>query len=189
MKINELFTVDNGLFETIFEPNFPVLYKSIFGEDDPKLVDIDLRFKYGNRQLVDAVTKETATDILKGIITVKSDEWQKQIQVFNNEYDVLNPVIEKETVEQNNTVNETGDNNSVNSSVTFNNGDFGNDTKQQRNTTGTRQENANTTRNKYGVGSSVPVSEIIQKEINLRKTNFKTQVITELAKEISNDIY
>ena len=189
MTINELFTVDNGLFETIFEPNFPVLYKSIFGEDAPKLIDIDLRFKYGNRQLVDAVTKETATDILKGIITVRSDEWQKQIQVFNNEYDVLNPVIEKETVEQNNTVNETGDNNSVNSSVTFNNGDFGNDTKQQRNTTGTRQENGNTTRSKYGVGSSVPVSEIIQKEMNLRKTNFKTQVITELAKEISIDIY
>ena len=189
MKINELFTVDNGLFETIFEPNFPVLYKSIFGEDDPKLIDIDLRFKYGNRQLVDAVTKETAADILKGIITVKLDEWQKQIQVFNNEYDVLNPVIEKETVEHNNTVKETGDNNSVNSSVTFNNGDFGNDTKQQRNTTGNRQENANTTRSKYGVGTGIPVSEIIQKEMNLRKTNFKTQVITELAKEISIDIY
>lgn len=189
MKINELFTVDNGLFETIFEPNFPVLYKSIFGEDDPKLIDIDFSFKYGNRQLVDAVTKETAADVLKGIITVKFDEWQKQIQVFNNDYDVLNPVIEKETVEHDNTVNETGDNNSVNSSVTFNNGDFGNDTKQQRNTTGNRQENSNTTRSKYGVGSSFPVSEIIQKEINLRKTNFKTQVITEVAKEISIDIY
>lgn len=189
MKINELFTVENGLFETIFEPNFPVLYKSIFGEDDPKLIDTDLRFKYGNRQLVDAVTKETATDILKGIITVKFDEWQKQIQVFDKEYDVLNPVISKETAEHDNTVKETGDNNSVNSSVTFNDGDFGNDTKQQRNTTGNRQENGNTTRCKYGVGNSVPVSEIIQKEMNLRKTNFKTQVITELAKEISIDIY
>ena len=189
MKINELFTVDNGLFETIFEPNFPVLYKSIFGEDDPKLIDIDLRFKYGNRQLVDAVTNETATDVIKGIITVKFDEWQKQIQVFNKEYDVLNPVIEKETVEHNNTVKETGNNNSVNSSVTFNNGDFGNDTKQQRDTTGNRQEDGNTTRCKYGVGSSIPVSEIIQKEMNLRKTNFKTQVVTEIAKEISLDIY
>ena len=189
MTINELFTGENGLFEKIFAPSFPVLYKSIFGDDDPKLIDIDLRFKYGNRTLVDAVTNETATDIVKSIITVKFDEWQKQIQVFNNEYDVLNPVIEKETVEHDNTVKETGDNNSVNSSVTFNNGDFGNDTKQQRNTTGNRQENGNTTRSKYGVGSSIPVSDIIQKEINLRKTNFKTQVITELAKEISIDIY
>lgn len=189
MKINELFTGENGLFEKIFAPLFPVLYKSIFGDDDPKLIDVDLRFKYGNRTLVDAVTNETATDIVKSIITVKFDEWQKQIQVFNNEYDVLNPVIEKETVEHDNTVKETGDNNSVNSSVTFNNGDFGNDTKQQRNTTGNRQENGNTTRSKYGVGSSVPVSEIIQKEMNLRKTNFKTQVITELAKELTIDIY
>ena len=38
MKIKEFFTVDNGLFETIFEPNFPVLYKSIFGEDKPNLI-------------------------------------------------------------------------------------------------------------------------------------------------------
>lgn len=189
MKINELFTVDNGLFETIFEPNFPVLYKSIFGEDDPKLIDIDLRFKYGNRQLVDAVTKETAADVLKGIITVKFDEWQKQIQVFNNEYDVLNPVTSKETVTESTTVDETGNNNTIDSSVTFNNGEFGNDTKQQRDSTGNRQETGTKTVVKNGVPSSVPISEIIQKEMSLRKTNFKTQVITELAKELTVDIY
>lgn len=108
MKINELFTGENGLFEKIFAPLFPVLYKSIFGDDDPKLIDIDLRFKYGNRTLVNAVTPETANDIVKGIITVKFDEWQKQIQVFNNEYDPLNPVTEKLTETTNNTVDETG---------------------------------------------------------------------------------
>ena len=189
MKIKEFFTVDNGLFETIFEPNFPVLYKSIFGEDTPNLIDIDLRFKYGNRELVDAITNETATDIIKGIITVKFDEWQKQIQVFNNEYDVLNPVTSKETVTESNTVDETGNNNTIDSSVTFNNGEFGNDTKQQRDSTGNRQETGTKTSVKNGIPSSVPVSEIIQKEMNLRKTNFKTQVVTEIAKEISLDIY
>lgn len=189
MKINELFTVDNGLFETIFEPNFPVLYKSIFNEDDPKLIDIDLRFKYGNREVVDAITKETATDIIKGIITVKFDEWQKQIQVFNNEYDVLNPVTSKETVTESNTVDETGNNNTIDSSVTFNDGDFGNDTKQQRDSTGKRQETGTKTSSKSGIPSSIPTSEIIQKEMSLRKTNFKTQVITELAKELTMDIY
>ena len=189
MKINELFTGENGLFEKIFAPLFPVLYKSIFGDDDPKVIDIDLRFKYGNRTLVDAVTNETATDIVKSIITVKFDEWQKQIQVFNNEYDVLNPVTSKTTETTNNTVDETGNNNTIDSSVTFNDGDFGNDTKQQRDSTGNRQEKGTKTVVKNGVPSSVPTSEIIQKEMNLRKTNFKTQVVTEIAKEISLDIY
>lgn len=189
MKINELFTGENGLFEKIFAPLFPVLYESIFGEDDPKLIDIDLRFKYGNRTLVDAVTTETVTDIVKSIITVKFDEWQKQIQVFNNEYDVLNPVTSKETVTTTSTVDETGNNNTVDSSVTFNDGDFGNDTKQQRDSTGNRQETGTKTSSKSGIPSSVPVSEIIQKEMSLRKTNFKTQVITELAKELTTDIY
>lgn len=189
MKINELFTGENGLFEKIFKPLFPVLYKSIFNEDDPVLIDIDFRFKYGNRTLVDAITNETATDIVKSIITVKFDEWQKQIQVFNNEYDVLNPVTSKETVTTSSTVDETGNNNTVDSSVTFNDGDFGNDTKQQRDSTGNRQETGTKTSSKSGIPSSVPVSEIIQKEMSLRKTNFKTQVITELAKELTIDIY
>lgn len=189
MKINELFTGENGLFEKIFAPLFPVLYKSIFGEDDPKLIDIDLCFKYGNRTLVNAVTPETANDIVKSIITVKFDEWQKQIQVFNNEYDPLNPVTEKLTETTNNTVDETGNNNTVDSSVTFNNGDFGNDTKQQRDSTGNRQETGTKTTVKNSLPNGVPVSEIVQKEINLRRTNFKTQVIAELAKELTIDIY
>lgn len=189
MKINELFTGENGLFEKIFKPLFPVLYQSIFGDDDPKIIDTEFRFKYGNRVLVDAVTNETANDIVKGIITVKFDEWQKQIQVFNKEYDVLNPVTSHKTETINNTVDETGNNNTVDSSTTFNNGDFGNDTKQQRDSTGNRQETGTKTTVENGVPSSLPVSEIIQKEISLRKTNFKTQVITELAKELTIDIY
>ena len=189
MKINELFTTENGLFDKIFKPLFPVLYESIFGNDDPKIIDIDLRFKYGNRELVDAITNETATDIIKGIITVKFDEWQRQIQVFNKEYDVLNPVTSKTTETTTNTVDETGNNSTVDSSVTFNNGEFGNDTKQQRDSTGNRQETGTKTSTKSGFPSSLPVSEIIQKEMNLRKTNFKTQVVTEIAKEISLDIY
>lgn len=189
MKINELFTGENGLFEKIFAPLFPVLYKSIFGEDDPKLIDIDFRFKYGNKILVDAVTNETANDIVKSIITVKFDEWQRQIQVFNKEYDVLNPVTSKTTETTSNTVDETGNNNTVDSSTTFNNGDFGNDAKQQRESTGNRQETGTKTSVKNGLPSSVPVSEIIQKEMSLRKTNFKTQVIAELANELTIDIY
>lgn len=189
MKINELFTGENGLFEKIFKPMFPVLYDSIFGEDDPKTLDIDFRFKYGERTLVNAVTNETATDVVKSIITVKFDEWQKQVQVFTKEYDVLDPVTERTTETVNNTVDETGNNNSVNSSVTFNDGDFGNDTKQQRDSTGNRQETGTKTVVKNGVPSSVLTSEIIQKEMSLRKTNFKTQVIAELAKELTVDIY
>ena len=127
--------------------------------------------------------------IVKGIITVKFDEWQKQIQVFNKEYDVLSPVTEKTTETVNNTVDETGNNNTVDSSVTFNNGDFGNDTKQQRDSTGNRQETGTKTVVKNSLSGGVPVSEIIQKEMSLRKTNFKTQVIAELAKELTVDIY
>ena len=109
--------------------------------------------------------------------------------MFNKEYDVLNPVTEKTTETVNNTVDETGNNNAVNSSVTFNNGDFGNDTKQQRDSTGNRQETGTKTVVKNSISGGVPVSEIIKKEMSLRQTNFKTQVITDIAKELTVDIY
>ena len=109
--------------------------------------------------------------------------------MFNKEYDVLNPVTSHKTETTSNTVDETGNNNTVDSSVTFNNSDFGNDKKQQRDSTGNRQETGTKTTVENGVPSSVPTSEIIQKEMSLRKTNFKTQVITELAKELTIDIY
>ena len=189
MKINEFFTTENGLFEKIFKPLFPDVYKLIFANSDPKLIDNDFRFKYGNRTLVDAVTNETATDIVKSIITVKFEEWQRQIYVFSLKYDPLKPVTSTTTETTNNTVDETGNNNTVDSSVTFNNGDFGNDTKQQRDSTGNRQETGTKTTIRNGVPTSVPISEIIQKEMSLRKTNFKMQVITELAKELTVDIY
>lgn len=189
MIINELFTDTNGLFEKIFKPIFPTLYVSIFGNDDPKIIDRYLSTKYGNRTLFDAITNETANDIVISIITLKFDEWQRQVQVFNNEYDVLHPVSSKETVTYDNSVEETGNNNTIDLSKTFNDGDFGNDTKQQRDTTGNRHETGTKTNTKSGVPNSLPVSEIIQKEIDLRKNNFKTQVVKEIVNELTMDIY
>ena len=189
MTINELFTDTNGLFEKIFKPIFPTLYLSIFGDDDPQIIDRYLSSKYGKRTLFVDITNENAKDIVDSIITVKFNEWQKQVQVFNNEYDVLNPVSSKETVTYNNTVEETGNNNTIDLSKTFNDGDFDNDTKQQRDTTGNRHETGTKTNTKSGIPTRIPVSEIIQKEINLRKNNFKTQVVLEIVKELSVDIY
>ena len=189
MLINELFINTNGLFEKIFKPIFPTLYVSIFGDDDPKMIDRYLSSKYGNRTLFDAITNETANDIVTSIITLKFNEWQKQVQVFNNEYDVLNPVSSKETVTYNNTVEETGNNNTTDLSKSFNDGDFADDTKQQRDTTGNKKETGTKTNTKSGVSTSIPVSEIIQKEIDLRKNNFKTQVVQEIVNELTIDIY
>ena len=189
MIINEIFTDTNGLFEKIFKPIFPTLYVSIFGDDDPKIIDRYLSSKYGKRTLFDAITNETANDIVTSIITLKFNEWLKQVQVFNNDYDVLNPVSSKETVTYNNTVEETGNNNTIDLSKTFNDGDFGDDKKQQRDTTGNRHETGTKTNTKSGIKNSIPVSEIIQKEINLRKNNFKTQVVQEIVNELTIDIY
>ena len=88
MKVKEIFDSENGIFAKIFEPNFPVLYTTIFGEDNPVLIDIQVLTKYGDRNLISDITNETATEIVKAIITVKFDAWQKQVQVFNKEYDV-----------------------------------------------------------------------------------------------------
>lgn len=189
MKVKEIFDSENGIFENIFEPNFPTLYTTIFGKDNPVLIDIQVRTKYGDKNLISAITEETATDIVKAIITVKFDEWQKQIQVFNKEYDVLEPVTSKETSNESYNSDETGSNNTIDSKTAFNDGNFNNESKQARDTTGNRQSTTTKESTKSGITGSLPVSEVIQKEITLRKQNFKVSVIAELISEITVDIY
>lgn len=189
MKLNEIFNSENGIFEKIFKPNFPVLFQQVFGENSPVLIDLQVRTKYGEKNLISAITTDTANEIVKAIITVKFDEWQKQIQVFNLEYDVLSPTLSKETEIVSANIDETGNNNTIDSTTAFNDGEFNNDSKQQRDTTGTRQERSEKTNTKSGLSSGVPVSEVIQKEITLRKTNFKELVIKELINELTIDIY
>ena len=189
MKVKEIFDSENGIFENIFKPNFPTLYTTVFGEDEPVLLDIQVRTKYGDKNLISAITNETATEIVKAIITVKFDEWQKQIQVFNKEYDVLEPVTSKETSNESYTSDETGSNNTVDSKTAFNDGNFNNESKQARDTTGNRQSTTTKESTKRGITGSLPVSDVIQKEIALRKQNFKVSVIAELISEITVDIY
>lgn len=189
MKVKEIFDSANGIFEKIFKPNFPVLYTTVFGEDDPVLLDIQVRTKYGDKNLISAITNETATEIVKAIVTVKFDEWQKQVQVFNKEYDVLDPVTSKEVSNESYTSNETGSNNTVDSKTAFNDGNFNNESKQARDTTGNRQSTTKKESTKSGISGSLPVSEVIQKEIDLRKQNFKVAVMAELINELTVDIY
>ena len=189
MKVKEIFDSNNGIFEKIFEPNFPVLYTTIFGEDNPVLIDIQVRTKYGDRNLISDITNETATEIVKAIITVKFDAWQRQVQVFNKEYDVLQPVTSKEVSNESYTSDESGSNNIVDSKTAFNDGNFNNESKQARDTTGSRQSTTKKESTKSGISGNLPVSEVIQKEIALRKQNFKDSVMTELINEITIDIY
>lgn len=189
MKLNEVLTGENALFEKIFEPNFPVWYKQIFGEDNPQLLDINLKFKYGNRNLVESITNDTVQNLIKSVITIKFDSWSRQLQVFNKEYDVLNPTTGTETTKESVNVDETGNNNTVDLKTSFNENDFANDTKQQRDTTGNRKETKESTVSKSGISSGTPVSEIIQKEMNLRKNNFKETVVRDIISDICLDIY
>lgn len=189
MKLKEIFNSENGIFEKIFEPNFPVLYKQVFGTDSPLLIDLQCRRMFGDKELTSDITEETAQDTVKAAITLKFDEWSKQLQVFNTDYDVLNPVTKTTTSEKTSNVDETGNNTNVDSKTAFNDGEFNNDSKQERDTTGNRKSTESETRSESGISSSVPVSEVIQKEITLRKMNFKELVISSLVNELTLSIY
>jgi hypothetical protein len=189
MKINDIFVGSLSIFEGIFKKDFPELYKNIFGDIDPVLIDLQVRHKYGEKNLLNTISIDNAEDTVKGIIAMNFDSWAKQIQVFNLDYDVLNPVTSKETVSETSNVDETGNNTNVDSTTAFNDGELNNDSKQQRDTTGNRQETTEKTTVKSGISSSVPVSEVIQKEMTLRKQNLKDEVIKQILDSITIDIY
>ena len=62
-------------------------------------------------------------------------------------------------------------------------------TMNRSDTTGNRQSTTKKESTKSGITGSLPVSEVIQKEIDLRKQNFKVAVMAELINELTVDIY
>ena len=92
MKFKELFTTDNGIFGTVFSPDFPDEYQKIFGDALPKTLDVYAVMTSGNKMLSDSITAENYKDIVSSVIKVNVAGWVKQAEAMTAEYDVLKPV-------------------------------------------------------------------------------------------------
>ena len=190
MKVNEYLTqVQTTGFFPVMENVYPETYKAIFGTIDPTLLDIDICLMYGNRDLISVFTNDNAATLIKSVIILKTDGWVKQANALNIDYDLLQPLTGKQVITITENVDETNTGSDTKQSTTFNDSEFGNDERNEQTGTGSRKSEKTQSVESSGISSGKSVSEIISKEIELRKKSLQNQVINELISELILSIY
>lgn len=189
MKINELLTVDNGIFQTVFKTEFPDEFTNIFGTTSEKSLDIHVVKKYGNRTLLACVTPETYKEFIRTVIEMNVDNWVKCANAMNAEYSVLKPVIRETNRTEKRETDETNKSENVESEKVYNDTDFNENNKSNESGTTNKTETVTFKNTESGIGSNKNISETIEKEMMLRTINWKNSIIFALIKEIIIDLY
>ena len=189
MKLNELFTADNGIFAQVFKTDFPELYATCFGTVEPVMLDRWTWIKYGGRELLDTVTEATYQNFVGSVIAINADKWTNVANLLAKQYDCLNPTVKTLTTTKTATTATTEANENINAQKAFNDEQFNDGQRNQTNGTGSRQDDESTNSTESGLGSGTLNSTVIQKEKELRQDEYKRTIVAEIVNEITLTIY
>lgn len=188
MKYKELYK-NGGLFTDVFASEYPVEYETIFIDTPSEIIDTYSVLKYGDREIIGAINDDNKNIIISSIICVNLHAWVKQAGILGEEYDVLRPVIREIESTNNLSRDEQITNDIVHSNKFFNDVDYEEGRKENRDNQTGWQEEQTFTSVERGNRSPKLISEVIKEEIELREHNIKLKVIKDLINEITLTIY
>ena len=189
MKYSELFTTGTGVFSTVFNAEYPNQYAEIFGDIDPKQLDVYALLQYGNKTVVNSINAENANDVVSAVIAINLQGWQRQASAMLADYDVIKPITgEIERMEEV-TTQENTDNTETGANKAFNDTEFSDSDQRVANDERNRTESRKTTETSKGTGASKSISTEIAKELQLRRDNWRKNIIFAIIKEITTSIY
>ena len=189
MKYSELFTNGNGIFATVFKTEYPTEYAAIFGDTDPTKLDAYALLMYGGKTVVSSITNDNAKDIVSAVIAVNVQGWQREAAAMLAEYDVLTPVTGQIERTETITLQESTDNTETDADKAFNDTEFSDSDRKTANDARNRTESRKTTETSKGTGANKSFSTEIEKELRLRRDNWKKSIIFALVNEITTSIY
>ena len=192
-KIAEILTVDGEKsFFTTFKNIAPLVYSSLFGEVQPKVLDMSLLTNSGERYASPLLTSYTLEEVVNMIVTEKSNSWEKVKTAMFADYDLTN--LNQQTTEITNTKSsntaQNVNNNNKEKVYTFDDTTTPSDTTENNmigETTGNVTENG-TTRTSVS-GSKSNIQYVIEREIRLRKLSFINMVVKDTMNYITLSIY
>lgn len=189
MKYSELFTKDNGIFETVFKTEYPTEYVAIFGDTDPTKLDAYALLMYGGKTVVNSITSDNARDVVSAVIAVNVQGWEREAAAMLADYDVLIPVTGSVERTETVTLQESTDNTETGANKAFNDTDFSDSDRKTANDERNRTEERQTTETSKGTGASKSISTEIAKELQLRRDNWRKNIIFALIRELTTSIY
>lgn len=189
MRYNELFTKGNGVFATVFKTEYPTEYAAIFGDTDPTKLDAYALLMYGGKTIVSSITSDNASEVVSAVIAVNVQGWEREAAAMLADYDVLKPVTGQIERTETITLQENTGNTETDANKAFNDTDFSDSDRKTKNDERNRTESHNTTETSKGTGASKSISTEIEKELQLRRDNWRKNIIFALVKEITTSIY
>ena len=192
-KIAEILTVDGeNSFFTTFKNIAPLVYSSLFGEVDPKVLDMSLLSNSGERYASPLLTSYPLEEVVNMIVSEKSQSWEKVKTAMFADYDLTD--LNQQTTEITNTKSsntaQNVNNNNKEKVYTFDDTTTPSDTTENNmigETTGNVTENG-TTRTSVS-GSKSNIQYVIEREIRLRKLSFINMVVKDTMNYITLSIY
>ena len=189
MKYSELFTTGNGIFATVFKTEYPTEYAAIFGDTDPTKLDAYALLMYGGKTVVSSITSDNASDVVSAVIAINVQGWEREAAAMLAVYDVLTPVTGSVERTETVTLQESTDNTETGANKAFNDTDFSDSDRKTANDERNRTESRKTTETSKGTGASKSISTEIAKELQLRRDNWRKNIIFALVSEITTSIY
>lgn len=188
MKYSELFAKGNGIFQAVFKTEYPTEYAAIFGDTDPKKLDAYALLMYGGKTVVNS-NADNARDVVLAVIAVNVQGWEREAAAMLADYDVLTPVTGSVERTETVTLQESTDNTETGANKAFNDTDFSDSDRKTANDERNRTESRKTTETSKGTGASKSISTEIAKELQLRRDNWRKNIIFALVSEITTSIY
>lgn len=189
MKYSELFTLNSGLFKVLFKPEHSNLYKELFEDLSPEVLDSHAFFHYGDRTIIRKVNNGNYEDFVKNIILFYSNIWITQKGLLNLTYDITKPINEVTSITGNVKQNNSNNTLDIESSIAFNDTNFKENGKTENKTTTERKEENNLQNIRSGSIGTSNITADIQKEIAFRKQGFYNDVIKDIINNLTNKLY
>ena len=168
--------------------NFPTEYAEIFGEMDSVGLDTLVLLNYSERECINTITKDNANEYIKNIIALSVSNWVRVSSAYNAQYDVLNPIQQQTTREDQTTESANNSNTNVSSNKPYNETDFVEYDKDSTTYDNTRTNNITSTQKVVGLGSK-SVTDELTKEIEFRLNNWRKSIIFAIINDITKSIY
>ena len=178
-----------GIFESVFEPNYPVEYKHIFGDILSKSLDIYINAMWGQRLLLQTIDADNWKSVVDSAISINVKEWVKQADILALTYDALSPTKSETTETRTGTDTNNSTGSDTQSNKPFNETELKEYERNNNTNTNTKQSDESVTRIVKGTTGSASTAKTLSEELQWRRTNLKNRIAGELVDIITLQVY
>ena len=196
-RVREIITTDNSFFETMLDEHGN-LYGSLFndvytGNTEPHELDMMLLVNCGERYAAPLLIHHDMSEVVNYVVKKYGNNWERILATLETVYDPLKPynvesVTTGKKTAKHDTTSESQDKTGI---VGFDSVEPSDSTVDTNNNTVNieQDETTDTTVKNSGNNGNLPISSLIQSEIELRKKSFISLVINDIQSQITLDIY